>query len=142
MRALLLALALQLQIPAPVGYVNDFASVIGDQTKESMQNVIDEVRSKSRGEIVVVTLPDLGGRPSIDVARDIGRQWKVGAIGGPGDAAKNAGVVLLMKPGARPGDGKAEIAIATGTGTEGFITDALAGRIRDAIGAAAVNAGR
>jgi uncharacterized protein len=51
-------------------------------------------------------------------------------------------VVLLLKPGARPGDGQASIAIATGTGSEGFITDALAGRIRDAIGEAAVQAGR
>src|SRR6185503_9056303 len=111
MRTLLLALAFQLQIPAPVGYVNDFAGVVEDATKQAMLAVIDEVRQKSRGEIVVVTLGDLGGRLSIDVARDIGRQWKVGAIGGPGDAAQNAGVVLLLKPGDRPGDGKAEIAI-------------------------------
>jgi uncharacterized protein len=142
MRTLLLALILQVQIPAPIGYVNDFAGVIDDATEQSMLATIDEVRQKSGGEIVVVTLRDLGGRISIDVARDIGRQWKVGAIGGPGDAARNAGVVLLLKPGERPGDGKAEIAIATGSGSEGFVTDALAGRIRDAIGQAAVDAGR
>jgi uncharacterized protein len=142
MRTLLLALFFQFQIPAPVGYVNDFAGAIDDATKQSMLAVIDEVRQKSNGEIVVVTVRDLGGRPSIDVARDIGRQWKVGAIGGPGDAARNAGVILLLKPGDRPGDGKADIAIATGSGSEGFITDALAGRVRDAIGRAAVDAGR
>jgi uncharacterized protein len=142
MRSLLLALTLQLQFPSPVGYVNDFAGIVDDATKQAMLGVIDEVRQKSGGEIVVVTLSDLGGRASIDVARDIGRQWKVGAIGGPGDAAKNAGVVLLIKPGLRPGDGKAQIAIATGSGSEGFITDATAGRIRDAIGQASVNAGR
>ncbi|MBI4501475.1 MAG: TPM domain-containing protein, partial [Gemmatimonadetes bacterium] len=142
MRSLLLLLALQLQIPAPVGYVNDFAGIIAEPTRQAMLAVIDEVRQKSGGEIVVVTLSDLGGRASIDVARDIGRQWKVGAIGGPGDAAKNAGVVLLLKPGVLPGDGKAEIAIATGSGAEGFVTDAAAGRIRDAIGEEAINAGR
>src|SRR4051812_40406023 len=103
-----------------------------------MLAVIDEVRQKSRGEIVVVTLPDLGGRAASDVARDIGRQWKVGAIGGAGDAARNAGVVLLLKPGARPGDGQAEIFIATGSGSEGFLTDIATGRIRDAIGQEAV----
>jgi uncharacterized protein len=78
---------------------------------------------------------------SIEVARDIGRQWKVGALGGPGDRARNAGVILLLKPGRRPGDGQAEIAIATGSGAEGFITDALAGRVRDAVGEAAVSGG-
>jgi uncharacterized protein len=103
--------------------------------------LIEEVRARSGGEIAVVTLPDLGGRASIEVARDIGRQWGVGARGGPGDRARNAGLVLLLKPGARPGDGRAEIAIATGGGVEGFITDARAGRIRDAIGRVAVERG-
>src|SRR5258705_11453374 len=126
MRALLLALVLQ-QIPAPVGYVNDFAGVIDDATKQSMQAIIDEVRQKSGGEIVVVTLSDLGGRPSIDVGRDIIRQWRIGGAGGPGDRARNAGVLLLLKPSARPGDGQADLAIVTGTGAEGVITDATAG---------------
>ena len=68
MRALSLALALQLQIPTPVGYVNDFAGVIDDASRQALLAVIDEVRQKSGGEIVVVTLKDLGGRASIDVA--------------------------------------------------------------------------
>lgn len=138
---ILLAFAAQIQIPAPVGYVNDFARVIDAESQRRMLAVIDEVRTKSGGEIVVVTLPDLGGRASIDVARDIGRQWRVGAMGGVGDRARNAGVVLLLKPGVRPGDGLAEIAIATGSGAEGFVTDARAGRIRDAIGRVAVERG-
>lgn len=135
---LAIALAFQLQIPAPVGYVNDFAGVIDPASQRALLAVIDEVRAKSGGEIVVVTLADLGGRASIDVARDIGREWQVGARGGPGDRARNAGVILLLKPGQRPGDGRADLAIATGTGAEGFVTDARAGRIRDAIGRASV----
>lgn len=141
MLPLWLALLLQLQIPAPTGYVNDFAGVIGQAEREKMLGMIEQVRQASKGEIVVVTLRDLGGRPSIDVARDIGRAWRVGAAGGPGDSARNAGVVLLLKPGDRPGDGKAELAIASGSGAEGFVTDALAGRIRDAIGRVAVDSG-
>ena len=136
-----LLLALQLQVPAPTGYVNDFAGVIDPDSRREMLAIIDEVRQKSKGEIVVATLRDLGGRPSIDVARDIGRQWKVGAMGGPGERARNAGIVLLFKPGVRPGDGQADIAIATGSGAEGFVTDAQAGRIRDAIGRRAVETG-
>lgn len=136
-----LALTAQFQIPAPVGYVNDFAGIIDPGAERAMLAVIDDVRAKSGGEIVVVTLRDLAGRASIEVARDIGREWQVGLRGGPGDAARNAGVVVLLKPGARPGDGRAELAIATGTGAEGFVTDARAGRIRDAIGEAAVRSG-
>ncbi len=141
MNSLAFLLVFQLQIPDPVGYVNDFAHVLDGASQQQMLAVIEEVRQKSGGEIVVVTLPDLGGRSAIDVARDIGRQWKVGAQGGPGDRAKNAGVVLLLKPGQRPGDGRAELAIATGTGAEGFVTDAFSGQVRDAIGDASLQSG-
>ena len=104
-------LLLQLQIPAPVGLVNDFASIISPAAEQQMVAVIEEVHAKSGGEIAVVTLSDLGGRASIEVARDIGRQWGVGARGRAGDRARNAGVVLLLEPGARPGDGRANLAI-------------------------------
>jgi len=137
----LVGLLLQLQIPSPTGYVNDFAHVIDPASRARMEAVIDRVRAASGGEIVVVTLADLGGREAIDVGRDIGRQWKVGAQGSAGDQRRNTGVVLLLVPGARPGDGKARLAIATGTGAEGFVTDALAGRVRDQIGRQSVSAG-
>jgi uncharacterized protein len=139
--ALLLALALQLQIPAPTGYVDDFARVLDPASRTAMQAVIDQVRAACGGEIVVVTLADLGGRAAIDVARDIGRQWKVGAQGAAGDPKRNTGVVLLLVPGRRPGDGRARLAIATGSGAEGFVTDAMAGRIRDEVGRTSVSAG-
>ncbi len=72
---------LQLQIPEPVGFVNDFANVISPREEQIMEVLIAEVRQKSRGEIVVVTLPDLDGRVAMQVARDIGREWGVGAMG-------------------------------------------------------------
>jgi len=139
--ALLVALLLQIQIPAPTGYVNDFAKVVDPASRAAMQSVIDGVRAACGGEIVVVTLPDIGGRASIDVARDIGRRWKVGAQGAAGDPKRNTGTVLLLVPGGHPGDGKAQLAIATGSGAEGFVTDATAGRIRDAIGRQSVATG-
>ena len=139
--SLIVALLLQLQLPAPTGYVNDFAKVVDPASRATMEAVIDQVRAASGGEIVVVTLADLGGRAAIDVARDIGRTWKVGAQGAAGDPRRNTGVVVLLAPGAHPGDGKAQLAIATGSGAEGFITDALAGRIRDEVGRQSVSAG-
>jgi uncharacterized protein len=139
--SLLVALLLQLQLPAPTGYVNDFAKVVDPAARAAMEAVIGQVRAASGGEIVVVTLADLGGRESMDVARDIGRAWKIGAQGAAGDQRRNTGVVLLLVPGVRPGDGKAKLAIATGSGAEGFITDALAGRIRDEVGRQSVSAG-
>ena len=120
-----------LQLPAPRGYVNDFASVIDASSAARIERVIDDVRAKSGGEIVVVTLADIGDRAASDVALDIGRRWKVGRKGAPGDAARNTGVVILVVPKESSSDGRGHIAISTGTGAEGFITDGSAGAIRD-----------
>jgi uncharacterized protein len=140
MALLALVLLFQLQIPQPVGYVNDFAGVIRPDIQARMQMLIDAVRQASRGEIVVVTMRDLGGRSPVEAGLQIGRTWGVGARGGAGDSARNAGVILLLKPGERPGDGRSDIGVVTGRGSR-FITDARAGQIRDAVGRRAVEAG-
>ena len=75
-------LGAQIDLPAPRGYVNDFANVIGPAYQDSLQAVIDDVRGKSGGEIVVVTLPSLQGRDRDEVALQIGREWGVGKKGG------------------------------------------------------------
>jgi uncharacterized protein len=122
----------QLQLPEPVGYVNDFANVIDADTKARIEGISADVRAKSGGEIVVVTMPTLNGRDPTDVALALGRQWKVGAKPtGPGDRAANGGVVILLVPKETSSDGRGYIRIQTGLGTEGFITDATAGAIQD-----------
>src|SRR5881275_3045058 len=102
-----LLLVARIQLPAPRGYVNDFAGVLDSASVAHMEAVITEVRAKTRGEIAVVTLSDIADRPAADVALEIGRRWGVGATG--------------------------QIFIATGRGAEGFLTDARVGRIRDAM---------
>lgn len=128
-----LLLLLQIAIPAPRGYVNDFAGVLDAASVAHMEAVITDLRAKTRGEIAVVTLRDIGDRAASDVAVQIGRQWGVGAKGEAGDLAKNLGVVVLLVPqkSHRPGTG--HIFIATGRGAEGFLPDARVGRIRDAM---------
>src|SRR5216117_4217074 len=128
-----LLLVAQIQLPPPRGYVNDFAGALDSPSVAHMEAVIAEVRVKTRGEIAVVTLPDIADRPAADVALEIGRRWGVGAKGEAGDPAKNLGVVVLLVPlkNHRPGTG--QIFIATGRGAEGFLTDARVGRIRDAM---------
>jgi uncharacterized protein len=134
MVSLVLALLLQVAIPAPVGFVNDFAHVLDEASVAHMEAVIAELREKTRGELAVVTLPDIGDRAASDVAVQIGREWGVGAKGEAGDAAKNLGVVLLLVPRRDHKPGTGAIFIATGRGAEGFLPDARVGRIRDAMG--------
>jgi uncharacterized protein len=136
LQSAVLAILLQggFTIPAPVGLVNDFANIIPAQQIPLLEQIAEDVRSKSRGEITIVTMKDLGGLPPAEAALRIGREWKVGKIGDPGDATRNAGAVILIVPKETAADGRGQCFVATGRGTEGFITDATAGAIcREAI---------
>jgi uncharacterized protein len=128
-----LLLVAQVPIPPPRGYVNDFAGVLDPAAVARMEARVAEVRDKTQGEIVVVTLSSIGDRAAADVALQIGREWRVGPGAPPGDRARNLGVVILLVPRKdhRPGTGR--FYIATGKGAEGFLTDAAAGRIGDAV---------
>ena len=118
------------QIPAPNGYVNDFAGVIGAEHLARIERIVNDVRAKSGGEIAVVTLADIGDRAVGDVALQIGRQWKVGAAGEIGDRKRNTGLIILLVPKETSSDGRGHISLTTGNGVEGFITDSHAGDIR------------
>ncbi len=130
---ILLAVLIQIAVPAPRGFVNDFAGVLDSVSARHMEAVIAEVREKTRGEVAVVTLPDIGDRAASEVALQIGRQWGVGAQAAAGDRSKNLGVVVLLVPRTNHQPGTGDVFIATGRGAEGFLTDARAGRIRDAM---------
>lgn len=117
------------QIPPPRGLVNDFANVIQPAAAARMEQIAQDVRDKSKGEMAIVTLPDLGGREPSEIALRIGREWKVGNMAAIGDRSRNAGVVILLVPKETSSDGHGHCRIETGQGTEGFITDATSGDI-------------
>ncbi len=117
------------KVPAPTGLINDFAHVLDDATAKRIERIAEDVRAKSPGEIAIVTLSTIGDRPASEVALEIGRDWKVGRPGKPGDPTRNAGAVVLLVPKETSGDGRGHCFIAPGYGAEGFITDADAGTI-------------
>ena len=88
--------------PQPVGYVNDFASVIDAESAAKIEDLIRRLRAATGAEIAVVTLPSIGEQDPAEVALAIGRKWKVGAKAEIGDPRRNAGVVLLLVPEAGP----------------------------------------
>jgi uncharacterized protein len=110
-------------LPQPVGYVNDFADVIPAEREAQIQKIIDEVRQKSGGEIVVVTLPSLEGRTRDEVALQIGREWGVGKTGEAGDPTRNTGSIVLVVP------SEHQYKIELGYNTNTFVTAAETGRI-------------
>jgi uncharacterized protein len=116
-------------LPQPVGYVNDFAGVLSPEASARVGALAEQVHTATRGDMVVVTLPDLGGRPVEEVALRLGRDWKVGADAKIGDQARNAGVIILLVPKETSTDGRGHCRIEVGQGAEGFITDATSGSI-------------
>jgi uncharacterized protein len=118
------------QVPAPRGFVSDFAEVIAPAEEARIRILVERVQAGSRGEIAVVTLRDIAGRDVGDIALQIGRDWGVGAKAPVGDKARNAGVVVLLVPRETSSDGSGHISIQVGQGAEGFITDGMAGDIR------------
>jgi uncharacterized protein len=94
------------QIPAPQGLVNDFANVLPAASEARMERVAQDVRTKSNGEITIVTLADLQGRDPAEIALRIGREWKVGNMAAIGDRSRNAGVVILLVPKETSSDGR------------------------------------
>lgn len=116
-------------LPAPVGYVNDFAGVIPDDARARLDDLAKRLNAATRGDMVVVTLPDLGGRPVEETALRLGRGWKVGAQAQIGDQARNAGIIILIVPKESASDGRGRCRIEVGQGAEAFITDATAGSL-------------
>ncbi|MGH7733695.1 MAG: TPM domain-containing protein, partial [Gemmatimonadales bacterium] len=124
--------ALDTLFPAhPAGYLTDPGHVIDAASAATVEDLATRVRGATGAEIAVAVLPTIGDYAPVDVATEIGRIWKVGANTNIGSATRNAGVVVLLVP--RQGNvrGSGHLFIATGQGTEGFITDARAGAIRD-----------
>ena len=114
-------------IPAPTGHVNDFANVIPADARARMEDLARRVKTATAGDIAVVTLPDLGGRPVEETALRIGREWRLGADSAIGSRARNVGVVILLVPKETSSDGRGYCRIETAQGAEGFITDAMSG---------------
>lgn len=121
--ALLIALvgrsarAQELSLPANDGWVTDRAGVLKTAQERALESQLEALHQSSSNEIAVLVLADLGGQPIERVALEAGRQWKVGAKG------KNNGVVIAVAVAER------KVRIEVGSGLEGELTDAKAGRI-------------
>jgi uncharacterized protein len=115
----------------PVGYVNDFASVIDPASAASMEDLLARLRSATGAEIAVVTLPTIGDYSPNDVGVRIIRRWGIGAKADIGDPRRNAGLAVLLVPKRADTPNSGKIYVSVGQGLEGVITDAEAGRVSD-----------
>jgi uncharacterized protein len=93
--------------------VTDVAGIVDEAAEARITSLAERLRAATGAEIAVVTLPTIGDRDEVDVAREIGRAWGVGARADIGEQRRNAGVVLLVVPRleGRPGTGRVRIEV-------------------------------
>lgn len=110
-------------LPAPKGYVNDFAGIFTPDTSASLERLCAEVDRKAHAQIAVVAVksmdPDKSGSvPSIEeFATDLEEKWKVGPKG------TDRGVLVIVSLHPR------KYRIEVGYGLEGILNDAKVGDI-------------
>ena len=105
--------------PAQREYVVDTAGIVSAEDRAQIEKIGEELREKTKAEIVVVTVPTLGDADIEEYANKLFRSW------GIGDAKQSNGVLLLIAKDDR------QFRIEVGYGLEGEITDGKAGEILD-----------
>ena len=108
--------------PAHV-FVLDSAHVLSPQTLQALQDSARALQTETAADVAWVTLPTLGGRTIEEAALYIGRTWRIGSAGQPGDPLRNRGLVILYVPDKTKTAGP-NFRIEVGNGLEGTIIDA------------------
>ncbi|KMS60359.1 methanol dehydrogenase [Novosphingobium barchaimii LL02] len=101
------------QFPKLTGRVVDAANVIPATEEAQLTQKLAALETQSRRQLVVVTLPSLGGYEISDYGYQLGRYWKIGQKG------DNNGTILIVAPNER------KVRIEVGYGLEPVLTDGM-----------------
>ncbi|MFY9725325.1 MAG: TPM domain-containing protein [Bryobacteraceae bacterium] len=101
----------------PQGYVSDFAAVVPDSDRATLDAYCGMVEHSTGAQMALVTIPSLEGEPIEDVANTIFRAWGVGQKG------KDEGILMLLV--IRDRRSRLEV----GYGLEPILPDGLSGSI-------------
>ena len=107
------AIAADPAFPPLTGRVVDAAHVLTPEVISELTQRSATVEGQSGRQLVVATVPSLGGLEIEDYGYKLGRAWGIGEKG------KNDGLILLVAPNER------KVRIEVGYGLEGDVTDAL-----------------
>ncbi|QNI35391.1 TPM domain-containing protein [Edaphobacter albus] len=104
-------------LPAPTGYINDFAGVLSPATKQQMETLCSQVDRQAHAQIAVVTIKTLDDDQTIEeFATELEDKWGVGN-------KDDRGVLMVLVM--HPRRGRIEV----GYGLEGILNDAKVGDI-------------
>ncbi|MFA6108475.1 MAG: TPM domain-containing protein [Candidatus Latescibacterota bacterium] len=129
MPALLLAVAAGAQLPErPTGPVADLAGVIDPGTEARLTALARELWEQGHFGLVVATVPTIGEESIEEYANRLYAKWGIGQAG----SDEGALVLLSLDP--------RRVRIEVGYGAEGYLPDAVAGRLLDQYGIPAFRA--
>jgi uncharacterized protein len=98
--------------PALTGRVVDDAHLLSPAARDALTRDLAAHESATGQQVVVVTVPTLGGRPIEDYGYQLGRRWGIGRAG------EDDGALLIVAAQER------RVRIEVGYGLEGTLTDA------------------
>jgi uncharacterized protein len=104
-------------LPAPTGYISDFAGVLSPTTKQSLESLCTQVDRQAHAQIAVITINSLDNDQTIEeFATELEDKWGVGN-------KDDRGVLMIFVM--KPRRGRIEV----GYGLEGILNDAKVGDI-------------
>lgn len=103
--------------PKLTGRVVDAASILAPEQEAALTAKLATLEKETTRQLVIATVPDLGGYDIAEYGYKLGDHWKIGQKG------ENNGIVLLVAPNER------RVRIEVGPGLEAIVPDVLAGRI-------------
>lgn len=79
------------KLPAPANHVSDLAGVIDTQTKSRLENLLQQLKEKSKIELYVATVDTTGAQEISSFADQLARDWNIGAKDG-----RNKSLLLIV----------------------------------------------
>jgi uncharacterized protein len=104
-------------MPAPTGYVDDYAGVLSAPAKAELEGLCREVHEKTKAQVFFVTVKTLDGEQMEPFANDLFHTWKIG------EKKTDRGILLILAI------AEHQRRIEVGYGLEGILPDAKVGDI-------------
>lgn len=77
-------------LPPPTGYVNDYAKVVDERTKQRLEKMLDDLKHRAQVEFAIVTTKTTGAVSIFDYSLAVARGWNIGA------KTRGEGLLLLV----------------------------------------------
>jgi len=103
--------------PAQLTFVNDYANILSPSQRDALTQVMHSIEQTTTAEVVLVTMPELGGIEVFDFSQRLFTEW------GIGKRDSSNGLLMLVSLRER------EFRFHTGYGLEGPLPDAFLGAL-------------